>query len=303
MTFFNKKQDVIDFQLTSEGRLQLSKGTFQPVYYEFYDDDIIYDLAYASGEEGQNETEMRIKSQTVSNRGNVRFVSASMQSTTKFTKAGKKVLENDKKNQYEFGNVYFNPLGTFNSINQFAPYLELNVLNNKRYALSTSSYQPLPGAGQRIPQINVTCSYDYYYLRNKSGPGIQDVAYRHDDPLVLSIVEHNTILENFKDNFEVSVYEMTGSSYETLSQPKKFILPDQTKPMTPAANLKETLEVLELEDKIVNSISDCVVVLFDEIYENDLGVKFISHSKLIKGDGIDAPSVDPSQKSKVDCED
>ena len=299
MTFFNKKQDVIDFQLTAEGRLQLSKGKFQPAYYEFYDDDIIYDLAYASGEEGQNETETRIKSQTVSNKGNARFVSASIQSTTKFTKAGKKVLEDNKKNQYEFGNVYFNPIGTFDSINQHAPYLELNVLNDKKYALSTSSFQPLPGAAQRIPQINVTCSYDYYYLKD------ENVVYRRDDPLVLSLVEHNTILENFKDNFEVSVYEITGSQNDTLSQPKKFILPDKTKPLTPAANLKETLEILKLKDEITNSISDYMVVLFDEVYENELGVKFISRSKLIKGDGTDGigsgPSVDPSQKSKVDC--
>lgn len=48
MTFFNRKEDVIDIQLTQYGKYVLSKGRFKPVCYAFFDDDIIYDIAYAS---------------------------------------------------------------------------------------------------------------------------------------------------------------------------------------------------------------------------------------------------------------
>ena len=48
MTFFNRKEDVIDIQLTQYGKYVLSKGRFKPVCYAFFDDDIIYDVAYGS---------------------------------------------------------------------------------------------------------------------------------------------------------------------------------------------------------------------------------------------------------------
>ena len=42
MEFFNKKQDVIDLQLTNFGRHLLSKGKFKPVYYSFFNMDNVY---------------------------------------------------------------------------------------------------------------------------------------------------------------------------------------------------------------------------------------------------------------------
>ena len=41
--FFDKKEDVMDIQLTQYGKHLLSKGEFSPTYYAFYDQDIIYD--------------------------------------------------------------------------------------------------------------------------------------------------------------------------------------------------------------------------------------------------------------------
>ena len=46
MTFFNRKEEVIDIQLTQYGKYVLSKGRFKPDCYAFFDDDIIYDTAY-----------------------------------------------------------------------------------------------------------------------------------------------------------------------------------------------------------------------------------------------------------------
>ncbi len=47
MEFFNRKEEVIDIQLTQHGKYLLSKGRLNPKYYAFYDDDVIYDSAYA----------------------------------------------------------------------------------------------------------------------------------------------------------------------------------------------------------------------------------------------------------------
>lgn len=45
--FINKKEQVYDLKLTSYGRYLLSSGEFKPVYYGFFDDNIIYDSDYA----------------------------------------------------------------------------------------------------------------------------------------------------------------------------------------------------------------------------------------------------------------
>ena len=43
MTFFNRKEEVVELKLTRVGRQKLSIGEFKPAYYEFLDDDVLYD--------------------------------------------------------------------------------------------------------------------------------------------------------------------------------------------------------------------------------------------------------------------
>ena len=62
-TFINKKERVFDIELTSYGKYLLSVGKFNPSYYAFYDDNIIYDKQYAhsTATENQNNIGSRIK--------------------------------------------------------------------------------------------------------------------------------------------------------------------------------------------------------------------------------------------------
>jgi len=73
-TFLNKKEQVIDFKLTSYGNYLLSIGNFKPTYYAFFDDNVLYDGAYAglSGER-QNDIHERIKQKTQYLEGMVLF--------------------------------------------------------------------------------------------------------------------------------------------------------------------------------------------------------------------------------------
>jgi len=73
--FLDRKEQVYDLKLTSYGRHLLSVGTFKPVYYAFYDDNILYDARYAHTAssvydplnkiENQNDVNRRIKEETV----------------------------------------------------------------------------------------------------------------------------------------------------------------------------------------------------------------------------------------------
>ena len=58
--FFDSKQEVIDIRLTQFGKRLLTKGMFKPVFYQFFDDDILYNSEFCGFSEQQNETESRI---------------------------------------------------------------------------------------------------------------------------------------------------------------------------------------------------------------------------------------------------
>ena len=46
--FINKKEEVIQMDLTAFGKHKFSRGEFTPVFYSFLDDDILYDSIYSS---------------------------------------------------------------------------------------------------------------------------------------------------------------------------------------------------------------------------------------------------------------
>tara|TARA_R110002012_G_scaffold197610_1_gene366220 strand:- start:280 stop:1278 length:999 start_codon:yes stop_codon:yes gene_type:complete len=62
--FLDKKEQVFDLKLTSYGHYLMSIGKFKPVFYSFYDDNILYDKKYAHSAslfaENQNDIDNRI---------------------------------------------------------------------------------------------------------------------------------------------------------------------------------------------------------------------------------------------------
>ena len=64
MEFFNKKEEVIDLQLTQYGKKLLSKGQWKPSYYAFFDDNILYDVQWANFKEDTINARKRIQEET-----------------------------------------------------------------------------------------------------------------------------------------------------------------------------------------------------------------------------------------------
>ena len=61
MSFFNRKEEVLEIKLTQYGKRLLGTGRFKPEFYAFYDDDILYDTNYGGFSENQNDAHDRIK--------------------------------------------------------------------------------------------------------------------------------------------------------------------------------------------------------------------------------------------------
>jgi len=70
MEFSDPKEEVLEVVLTPYGRYKLGLGTFQAAHYAFFDDDILYDAAWAPGSSqvsgAQNAIEGRIQEETPS---------------------------------------------------------------------------------------------------------------------------------------------------------------------------------------------------------------------------------------------
>jgi hypothetical protein len=62
--FLDKKERVIDFQLTPYGKHRLSVGQFKPHSYAFFDTGIAYDVEYLGDKEIQTKVHERIKTET-----------------------------------------------------------------------------------------------------------------------------------------------------------------------------------------------------------------------------------------------
>jgi hypothetical protein len=146
MSFFDKKEDVLEISLTPHGRHLLSKGQLLPVYYSFIDDDVLYDVTAASGSESNYQVKNRILQDT-----------PTLKPQTNFTGLDNKVkdLKNDLVSDATKYNLY--TIGTSNNIEDFAPSWELTLIRNEISASSTTLSSS--NGIHNIPQIDLDIEY------------------------------------------------------------------------------------------------------------------------------------------------
>ena len=157
MTFFNKKEEVVQLELTRIGRQKLAMGDFKPAYYEFLDDDILYDRQnFVSGSyEEQNEIKKRIKEKL------------SLRSLT----AKQSTPENDK--PYKPENKQIESMGTFLPYSNYKPAWKIVAEDGTLFTgsggdLDFTPVEAVSGSGltvgpsyEKIPQLNLVCEYSY----------------------------------------------------------------------------------------------------------------------------------------------
>lgn len=196
MSFFNNKEEVINIELTPYGRTLLSKGIFEPVYYSFFDDDIIYDNLYANLSESQNDIENRILEESIYNKVFFNLKGSESNLENKFSK-------NLKKYELE------NSIGTVDSVNQYAPSWEIRVVEGTTISSSApykEIYTDLSGNLKKvnIPQINLNPTSVKVSISNNGKQNIDfDVLTKN---ILLQIEELNVISE--KENFEIELFEI-----------------------------------------------------------------------------------------------
>lgn len=146
-TFFDSKQEVIDFQLTPHGKRLLSNGKFKPTYYSFVDEGIIYDNTYAGVTTSvQNDIELRIQDQTPVLK--VAPLSYGIDRGIKEKANVEEKLLIDKLSLLSNSGV-----GSDYSPSWNVSLLKNTIIETQPYYTSSDGFYI------RIPQINVSCSY------------------------------------------------------------------------------------------------------------------------------------------------
>lgn len=232
MSFFDKKEEVLDIQLTQYGKQMLSRGKFKPDHYAFFDDDILYDSEYGGQEEEQNTAERRIRDalrfHTQHNYAGIdteTFKSVDMRGANASSS-----VEYQSIRDREF--AYSLPLGTSNPSSDYLPALSVKFMSGE----ITGSVQYTTGSSPslRTPQLESSLDFFTYTRQIDSNTSATqgDQPFGHDfegeraesfnqtyetEPfadgtyievdggyLLLDISELNSLFEN--ENFTVEVF-------------------------------------------------------------------------------------------------
>ncbi len=199
MSFFNKKEDVLDIELTQFGREQMAKGGLKPTYYSFFDDNILYDTEYAGHTEDQNKAEPRIQEDTPTLKTQAIFEGAEYKSSDGV--GGQGTIDK----HYSM----VNPLGTSALDSQYRPAWDVKFLNGTisgSLQYLTGSHQPL-----QIPQIDVDIVYKTI-VKNIKDPidttVVSDDVFIGDSAVLRSSVfEDGTYLQIIQDPILIDIFE------------------------------------------------------------------------------------------------
>ena len=220
--FFNKKQDVMDIQLTQYGKVKYSQGDFNPRYYSFYDTDVTYDGVYIGETEIQNEIVTRIKD-TVSTKPIYKFVSSQVNSRIlsdlyKRAVGGTNCSDGQipgYKPEIE-NHIYKKPLGNTDLLREKAPAWYVKTMEDSQpidqdiiYQGSGSDYDNNDNGStiwydQMIPKLVFNAKYIYNY-DGETLPASQIVSIEDEQRILLEIEEKN-VLNKRLGNFEIEVF-------------------------------------------------------------------------------------------------
>ena len=220
MTFFNKKEDILELQLTPYGRKLLSQGKLKPEFYAFFDDDVLYDTGKAGFTETNSQSKSRILIETPSLRPQ----------STNFG------VETNVDTMYEqmIDNYMPNPIGTSSPIEKKTAGWSVVALNKEFDTFELSS--SLNSSIQNIPQINCTLNFTMSVDNLNTFNGdfddlVNEFDFETDDKnnflkirkevLVLYLTEKNGFVNNDAFEVEVFIYEEDNNNLKKIDFQKR----------------------------------------------------------------------------------
>ncbi len=252
MSHFDDKSEIIDIKLTSYGKHLLSKGKFKPVYYCFFDDEVLYDSKYINLTESQNEIQTRILNETPSLKTQINFTGVE----DRIVNSQKTIIDNkyyDISNQQNSVEKNFSlsmPLGKSSYNSEYYPAWNLSINEGQVQALAsildnsssnTDSLQPY----FKLPQIQLSESI-YKIVINK-GSQYEETGYEfltspyiddNNEEYYFSVKQDNILIDlaelnvdDLKENFDIEVYieeeKQVSGKQEKINVWRQLMFPKQ----------------------------------------------------------------------------
>ena len=218
MEFFDKKEEVIDFQLTQFGRHLLSKGKFKPVFYTFHDDNVLYNVEFQGLKEAQNESQPRIE-ETPTMKAQISFNSLEKEFLNNYNKvlSGKEKLGGESQQPTAIKNYALpQPIGTSDINKEEAPAFRMQFLQGGIGAVEGTLTLENSDAGKntlKIPQVYTNLEIEYeqsqvdsFYETEDPGAIVGIVTKESETYLVIRMDEENAPFQ--KKNFDIEVFDM-----------------------------------------------------------------------------------------------
>jgi hypothetical protein len=212
--FFDEKEEVLDIQLTQFGKHLLSVGKWKPIYYAFFDDNILYDGKFAGLVEEQSYIESRIQDDTprlhtqhvFSGRETDYIRVLEEKEGTDPQKEEKVSLQSTPEKDYSL----VSPLGTSELGNQKAPRWSIKALAGNIDSSSkflTGSFQNL-----KIPQLDMQITYETT-VRNMSDfpKGTETFGQIEAEELNIGVFADQTFFEVSGDPFLLEIEELNSN--------------------------------------------------------------------------------------------
>jgi hypothetical protein len=221
MKFLNKKEQVLDIQLTPYGKYKLGAGTLKPTYYAFFDDNVAYDRRYFSGSslEIQNDIHKRIKQETQYLEGQTIFRQVMSGSIVQGGILRDTIYEQEENLLTSDG--FIGDARLLSKETDVAPAWKVVSLQN----YITSSALSDTRNNSKVPQINITASYVLKAMSPGDIPrGIDNISaltrtstfsdgrqitLETNHPMIY-LEELNT--ELLTENFDIEVFEVVPGS-------------------------------------------------------------------------------------------
>lgn len=295
MKFLNNREDTIDFQLTSHGKYLLSKGKLKPVYYAFFDSDIIYDATFASALEDQNNIETRIKEVP---QLEVQTVYAGIETNINKSIEYVRLSQKDKDGKFEdlkqdtfqpnIDKNYslFAPIGTVSNNSIYAPAFNTIVYEGEITGAVNHIYGDFPL--DKIPQIELdVVKYDIIEKQDPIDAGAtteeeieRDEEYREKGVLTSPMKDGSYI--DIEKDYKLLYLEELNS----FNDDKDFLIEVyEIKTDSNSSGCTETLIPLYFKQKKSNIVND-ILIDVDDIEEEDFEIdeSFVEYFFNIKVD-------------------
>jgi len=237
MTFFDKKEEVIEIKLTSFGKSLYSRGKLKPSYYAFYDEDVIYDSLYgcSSGSADQRIGETprsRVQTSRTGVDNNLEKIDTFYENFIASGIAPSDAKEINLVEEARRRDIFL-PIGSSaNSTPYYPAWRSYLLLGNSDSTKPYFYFGNETGSVVNIPQIDIkkrvftskairgsddnTALYGYVFPDGSS----LTLKENENAEFLLYLEEKNASSDN--KNFSVEVYEMTEENGKEMLYPLKF---------------------------------------------------------------------------------